>query len=382
MFWKRYTMLTAAILVLSGLSSAYGLDGNDARRLHALIVADTADTTVGPLVDIDGRKFYEMITAEIPGVRRGPVEVLKGSAVTKENLLAKVDAMEVQNDDTVLCYFTGHGAFMKERGQVLRMSNGELLLRNDLLERLKAKNARLTVLITDACSNVIEPRALAAMSMAQGIDHDACRYLFFRHRGIVDLHAAAPGEEAVALNESGSIFTSALIDVINQPNMAFRGTPVTWREVVGQVALRTKEAFKMQYDASKDFRVLFPNQKTQTVKVASLGEPIAAPIPKVPWRLGIRVSNTNGQGVRIDEVFKDSQAEWAGFQVGEVLYRIETGWGNPLVTQIRNTNDFMQTFWSGQAALQPDVHKFYLNNPADRTSRTVKVRIRDISVRR
>lgn len=383
MFAPRFKSLAAVLIPFLLAASAYGLDGNDARQLHALIVADTGDKTVGPLVDMDGRKFYELLTEEIPGVRRGPIGVLKGTAVTKENLLAKIDAMEVQPDDTVFCYFTGHGAYMKERGQVLRMADGDLVLRSDLLERMKAKGARLTVLITDACSNVIEPRAFAAMMLPEGIDHDVCRYLFFRHRGVVDLHAAAPGEEAVALNGDGSIFTSALINTLSLPNSAFRGTPITWRDVVGQTAEATKEKFKMQYDASKDFRVLFPNQKTQTVKAASLGEPIAAPIPKVAWRLGIRTSNTDGQGVRIDDVFANSQAEWAGFQPGEILYRVETGRGeNPQVTLIRNTNDIMQTFWSQQTGLRPEVHTFFLSDPATRTSRTVNVRIRDISVRR
>lgn len=376
----RWTLALA--LACLSWQAAWALDGNDARRLHALIVADTADKAVGPLVDIDGRKFYELLTDEIPEFRRGLVEALKGTSVTKENLFAKIDAMAVEPSDTLFCYFTGHGAYVRERGQVLRMAGGEVVPRAELLERMKSKNARLTILITDACSNIVEPRVFASIREAEGIDHDVCRYLFFRHRGVVDLHAAAPGEEAVALNETGSLFTSSLVDVLRQPNSAFPRMPITWRDVVGQAAARTADRFKMEFNASKDFRLLFPNQTTQTVKAANLGEPIPAPIPKVDWRLGIRMGETGGQGVRIDAVFPNSQAEWAGFEVGEILYRIETGRFDPVVTIIRTTQDATTKFWSSEQGLAPEVHKFFLVNPTTRTSRSVKVRIRDISVRR
>lgn len=379
--------LNFCVSLVVGLTLALGqdvhaLDGNDARRLHALIVADTADPSVGSLVDIDGRRFYELLTDEIPEIRRGRVEVLKGSNVTSETLFRTIDEMPVTPEDTVFCYFTGHGAYVRERGQVLRMSGGQLVPRADLLTRLRGKRARLTVLITDACSNIVEPRVFASIREAEGIDHDVCRYLFFRHVGVVDLHAAAPGEEAVALNGTGSLFTASLIDVLRQPNSMFPRTPITWRDVVGEAARRTADRFKMEHTASKDFRLLFPNQTTQTVKAASLGEPIPTPIPKVAWRLGIRMGETGGQGVRIDEVYRHSQAEWAGFEVGEVLYRIETGRISPVVTEVRTTQDATTTFWSSERGLAPEVHKFYLMNLDTRTSRSVKVRIRDISVRR
>ena len=376
---KLFWTLIAVALTTS--EAAVALDGNDARQLHALIVADTADKNVGPLVDIDGRNFYNLLTDEIPQARRGLVEVLKGASVTKRQLLQKIQELPVEPNDTVFLYFTGHGAYVRERGQVLKMSDGELVLRNEILDLLKGKGARLTILITDACSNIVEPHVLAQMKEAEGIDHDVCRYLFFRHRGVVDLHAASPGEEAVALRDTGSLFTNSLISVLSEPNRAFRGVPITWRDVVGQTAERTQFRFNVEYKASKDFRLLFPNQTTQTVKAASLGEPIPAPIPKVAWRLGIRVSDTDGTGVRIDEVFENSQAEWAGFQVGEILHRVESGRFSPVAREIRTTADIGPTFWNSDQALAPEVHKFFLNNPETRTSRTVKVRIRDISVR-
>ncbi|MCA9000128.1 MAG: caspase family protein, partial [Planctomycetaceae bacterium] len=335
----RRNLASATLLLLLTSSTLMALDGHDARQLHALIVADTADRNVGAMVDIDGKNFYNLLTDEIPANRRGRVGVLKGNRVTKNELFQAIDQMPVQPNDSVFLYFTGHGAFVQDQGQVLKMTDGEIVLRKTILDHLKGKGARLTVLITDACSNIITSKLKLYASMAEGIDHDVCRYLFFRHTGVVDLHAAAPGEEAIALKDIGSIFTHSLIAVLQQPNSAFQQTPITWREVAGQVTDRTKERFRMEYESSRDFQLLFPGQTTQTVKAAGLGEPIPVPIPKAQWRLGIRMVDAGGQGVRITEVFPHSQAEWAGIQVGEILFRVETGRVDPQVTHIRTTAD-------------------------------------------
>lgn len=379
----RWTLIITIACVWLGYSSCYAwaLDGNDARRLHVLIVADTSDEQIGSMVDLDGRHLYELLVDEIPEVRRGPITVLKGKSVTQGRLFEAIEKLEVGPDDSVFCYFSGHGAYVSERGQVLRMADGGLTLRAELLKQLKDRGARLTVLITDACSSVVPSNAFPSYAMPEGIDHDVCRYLFFRHRGVVDIHAASPGEEAVALREQGSIFTCALIQQLQMPNAAFRGVPISWREVMASVAEATAFRFEAERKASRDFRLLFPNQTTQTVKVASLGETIATPIPKVAWRLGIRVNDTDGSGVMINTVYPNSQAEWAGIQPGEILYRVETGNVNPRITHIRTTSDIMTTFWSKQYALEPAVHKFFLSNPQERVTRIVKVRIRDINVR-
>ena len=375
--------VTAAVALLSGVAPLSALDGHDARMLHVLLVTDTADDQVGQLVDLDGQHMYELLTDEIPRARRDLIKVLRGRYVTIDEILGHIRNLPVQSDDSLFVYFSGHGSYVRDRGQVLRMTDGELLDRNRLMTEMKAKGARLTVLITDACSNVVEEGALPkyAYSMPEGLDHDVCRYLFFRHRGVVDIHAASPGEESVALHGSGSIFTNALLDALRLPNSGFRGNPITWREAMQMISEGTSEKFKLQRDTNRDFRLLFPNQTTQTPKVASLGESIPTPIPKVPWRLGIEVEETGGQGVRVKNVFLNSQAEWAGFQVGDVLTQIETGPMQAEVTHIRNSRDFMQTFWSSEMALRPEVHKFILLDPNTGLTRTVRARIRDIGVR-
>jgi hypothetical protein len=370
-------------VLLSTTNFGLALDGHDARLLHVLIIADTTDEQVGELVNIDGQNLYALLVDEVPQARRGQIKVLSGDSVTSEAIQGHIQGLQVDPNDALFVYFTGHGAYVANRGQVLRMKGGELLQRSELLSQMQGKGARLTVLITDACSNIIEDklRPKYAYSMAEGIDHDGCRYLFFRHKGVVDIHAASPGQESVALSEKGSLFTKALVDALGMANAAYERVPITWRDVMGIVSERTQESFREQRENNPDFRVLFPNQTTQTPKVASLGEPINVPIPKVPWRLGIQVEEAGGRGVRVTEVFPNSQAEWAGFQVGDVLTRIETGRVQPYVTEIRNSRDFMTTFWSSESALQPEVHKFVLLDESTGKSHSVRVRIRDVQVR-
>lgn len=383
MFRPLWLALAIAVVLQTAAVPSMALDGQDARLLHVLIVADTADKQVGEMVNLDGQNLYDLLVDEIPQVRRGQIKVLRGDSVTSEAIFGHIQGLQVDPNDSLFVYFTGHGAYVADRGQVLRMKGGELLQRSELLSQMREKGARLTVLITDACSNIIQDKlgARLAYSMADGIDHDACRYLFFRHRGVVDIHAASPGQESVALQGKGSLFTKALVDALGLANAAYDRVPITWRDVMANVSRQTADSFREQRENNPDFRVVFPNQTTQTPKVASLGEPINVPLPKVPWRLGIQVEEAGGRGVRVTEVFPNSQAEWAGFQVGDVLTRIETGRVNPFVTEIRNSRDFMTTFWSSETALQPAVHKFVLLDESTGQTQAVRVRIRDIQVR-
>lgn len=379
--WIVWIAVASGVLALGRPVPAF--DGLDARQLHVLIVADTSDELVGELVNIDGQNLYELLVDEIPQERRGLIKVLRGAAVTSEEILGHIRGLDVDPNDSLFVYFSGHGAYVRDRGQVLRMKGGELLQRSELLSELKAKGPRLVVLVTDACSNIIEESRYPkyAYSMAEGIDHDVCRYLFFRHRGVVDIHAASPGQESVAIQGTGSLFTKSLLDALGMANAAYERTPITWRDVMGRVSQRTADRFQEQRENNPDFRILFPNQTTQTPKVASLGDPLPTPIPKVPWRLGIHVEEAGGQGVRVVEVFPNSQAEWAGFRRGDVLIQIESGRFQPEVTPIRTTADFMTTFWSSESALRPEVHKFILLDEATGLTRAVKVRVRDIGVR-
>ncbi len=385
--------------LLAEQSNAF--DDVDASRCHILIVADTEDEQIGQLCHLDGKRLYNTLRDEIPRIRRGDIRILKGKAATKKEIVSLYESLEVKPTESIFFYFTGHGAQVRGGDHVLKMADGELFKRTELRDLLRAKEARLTVMITDSCSNTIpeQPSYAMAPRMMGIIDYDVCRFLFFRHAGFVDINSATPPQEAVMVEKRGSFFTYALCNLLSGSNdmVSDRSGRVTWQSFSDVLTERTASQFEMYYENNEDFAALFGDQKTQTPKVyGKMAQSLSSSLPKVAWRLGVKVSETGGNGVRIDEVFGNSQAEWAGFVSGEILYKVEKVWyawneqtkrleRNTEPVTIRTASEFMNIMWGNRndsVPLLQGVYVFYLRNNDTGKERVIRARIRSADVRK
>lgn len=68
------------------------------------------------------------------------------------NLKAALQSCPAGSDDTIVVYWSGHGAF-KDNEHYLVTNNGTEIKRSEILDALKTKNVRLSVLLSDACAN-------------------------------------------------------------------------------------------------------------------------------------------------------------------------------------------------------------------------------------
>ncbi len=158
--------------------------------------------------------------------------------------------------DTVLIYFAG---FWPAH-----------LTRADLSLSLKKKPARLKMLITDADEMHIDADTQGAVSYADVTvtprpPNIAVKQLFLKHKGMLDITAASPGEHAFVDSEGG-FFTSALISSIESEDLNQDGF-VSWAEVFALTKMQVQERFKAAYHPSIE-------QATQTPHAYSLPAPV------------------------------------------------------------------------------------------------------------
>ena len=135
-----------------------------------------------------------------------------GRDVTKRAVLDAIDNCRVRRDDTLVFYWSGHGGYDQQRGHFLKMPNDEWLYRSEVINRIRRKEPRLGVVLTDCCANrarIEGPRAAfqrpPPTEVAPLLDE-----LFFRSRGLVDINACAEGEIASYYENGGGFFTSAI----------------------------------------------------------------------------------------------------------------------------------------------------------------------------
>lgn len=319
-------LLIAAWAGRPGRLSADGPAKPDADRLVALLVADTVDPEIGESVAVDLRQVRWMLTEGVPAARLAISEAV-GADVTPEKLLAAVKALPVTADDSLLLYYAGHGAWA-DTGPYLRMGGGKILPRADLLAALKARGARLTLLLTDCCSTYVGQIMLFAPGT---IDPDVYRDLFFRHRGVVDVTAAERGQVAVGDMNLGGVFTRSLTEVFTQTERATldedKDGQVSWPEALRALKRSAKSTFGLYHPRGLTVRGQRVAGQTPHV-FGDVAVPAVGPIPRPARRLGLRVQ-VGERGVTVAEVQAGSPAAWMGVRVGERVAELRLRSGRP-----------------------------------------------------
>ena len=330
------------------ISLAPGAFADDARRLHIIIAADTKTPDVKWGANFDGYRMYQYFLYAVPYARRGDIDVLHGNVLSENNLLQAIRNRDIANNDALLVYYCGHGAFYGHQ-HALDLPSGDRLRRSVVLDTMKQKGARLNVLLTDSCANEQEG-ALAKAAGAPDMNppylaRNVCRYLFFRSAGLVDINSASRGETAFSnkapRNEDGSrpqygdmtahggLFTSELVKVFTMDDESLReqakylgfstsDSKITWDLASGVLKRGTDEAFKM-LKSNLQYRGLPIAQKHQMPAVFSgasiRGDALSS---KIDYRVGIRYQQGNG-GARITTVYRDTNAEWVGLRPGDTI---------------------------------------------------------------
>ena len=286
----------------------------DATHLHALLIADTNDETIGASVRQDVGKMELALSWGVPEERYSAT-VLEGDAVTPDGIRGAIQAIDVKPTDTLLVFYAGHGAW-SEGGHYLRMNDGKVLERKDLRAAIEAKAPRLGVLVTDCCSTYVGKHAFAKQLIN---DPDLFRDLFFRHRGVIDVTAAEKGQVAVGDEIQGGYFTSALVDALTTvPRESLdrdKDRIVTWAELLPAVKVETEATFR--HFQPRGLQLGAETYAVQRPHVfADDARPVAGPIPASTLRLGVEVRNVEG-GVEVAKVHPGTPAAWAGFRPGE-----------------------------------------------------------------
>ena len=272
----NWPLRIAALLIILGCIVYFGTATAEAQKVQALLILlqndekdirDTVDvnqqTWVDELLPLVSKHCEVKVTLmkSLPGLAGELTEItLEDSTVTArkvENLLNIVNPAQVTEwldrvqtgpMDTLLIYFSGHGE-MDRYGTTHRLlldPRGEnFVTRKQIMKPLKKKQARLKMLITDTCSEIIEMDVSAQAQTVNFARIKSARYyaknLFLDHAGLLDLTAASPGKLAYGNPTIGSYFTHAIAESLDPASDTSGDDFLSWQEVFASATKTTRK---------------------------------------------------------------------------------------------------------------------------------------------
>ncbi|MDR3636243.1 MAG: caspase family protein [Isosphaeraceae bacterium] len=339
---RRNVVLLGGLLALLTASTHEALAQANG-RVFALLAIDTDAQVAG--VDDDGRAMSAMLARGFGSSRLLNMRVLVGPQVRPDVIVNTIRGLPVGPNDTILFYYSGHGATFEGRGHVLTTSHGNLM-RDKLRAEMTARRARLNVILTDCCSSLVKSQPPApGMGAPPAVPEVSpmLRSLLLQHRGTVDLTSSSFGEPSWGRQGLGGIFTSVLTQVMGaweiEPFDKDKDGLVSWTEVFELVRQGTQQAFR---DFKQDFlrqdkRGLdrgaaeqLERQLDQVPQAFALGDAFGKVVPQQDLfapNLGIHfrmvpVGTASGAQLTQDPVAGSGAAQ-LGLEPGDTIYNLD-----------------------------------------------------------
>lgn len=229
---SRLFAALVAVALLSGGAPA------SAQTLHAILIADTNDASIGVSVkkDFEGLKRLVTAVSGYTGMQLS-LQALEGAQVTLANVRQAVTNVKSGPDDAILFYYSGHGfrtwnktsrfpyLYISQQGQDF----------TEIVAELRKKAPRLLIAVTDSCNNVMDlPVAQAMMMRSAPPDYKKTYSRLWRDAaGEVVIASSSEGEYAWGDDDAGGFFTKRfLASHETQVNITSPTTTPGWEQII------------------------------------------------------------------------------------------------------------------------------------------------------
>lgn len=201
--------------------------------IHLMIVANTKDPIIGKGCKRDVKAVRHLF-GKITGFIKFPLveSLIQGDRYTQQNILKALDGIKPKKWDCVIFYYTGHGfSYEKEKSQKfpqmdfrsnpadrhIKVVNAHTKNVTEIFEMIKAKGARMNLVIADCCNSLIDFKRLhtsdkkVVQEKIVPVNKEFCIKLFNGIGASVMVAAAKKGQYAITDEAIGSLFTYSLL---------------------------------------------------------------------------------------------------------------------------------------------------------------------------
>jgi len=236
MLRRIITTLLAVVFTVCIVQSVF------AAKIIPVIIADTNDKDIGKecVSDIKIMKAFVADVKKYTDLPGKPI-VINGDNVEPGYMLDQLEKLNVEEDDVLLFYFSGHGyrTFWKlfSPWPYLFFSTDNIGLKyDDVMKMLRLKEPRLLITFADVCNKSV-PLMFAPPVYKKAIDTEQLRanyrHLFLESRGTIYVTSAKRGEYAWGV-EQGAVYTLAFLQSFGE--FISLGRLPVWQEIMDRAA--------------------------------------------------------------------------------------------------------------------------------------------------
>lgn len=221
----------------------------EGQTVHALLIVMDDDPSVGPNVRVD-RKRIQHILDSVQNELSWDVErtdlLSSEDTATRAEILEWIKNIRANPNDVVFIYYAGHGG-MNRNKETFLATEGQYLYRKELVNALESvKLPRLTCLITDCCSSLVQSALDPMLQSSRSGARPAgavLKNLFLEHKGFLHLTSATEGQYAWSNVVNGGWFTLSLINAMETDPDGNRDKFLSWEEVFVKARENTEKLF-------------------------------------------------------------------------------------------------------------------------------------------
>jgi len=184
----------------------------DGATLHAVIVADTNDSSVGKSVKVDLTNMQSLLgdISRHTGLATAGKSV-SGRELSRGNVMTAINSLSIKSNDVVIFYYSGHGFNPgNSKWPGMDLKNGRLTLKK-VRNTLQQKNPRLLIVIADTCNGFTRGAEGGFRYSKAAEKQKNYRELFLKYRGTITASSSKPGQFSRGNKIIGGYYTDALL---------------------------------------------------------------------------------------------------------------------------------------------------------------------------
>jgi uncharacterized caspase-like protein len=304
---KYATLLAGVSLWLGSLLTSEAL-GQGSTKVYVIMAVDAKNFggNASDAIELDRKSITSLFVSSVPKSDLEIINIAEGVEISGKAILDTVDSVNVDSNDTIIFYYSGHGAVDDDQGRFLQLSGSAELLRSKLIEAMKKKSARLKILLTDCCAAEVDlPEAESSAPKLKPATEwtKLASDLFREPEGFIDISSSTRPELSwISKTGEGSVFTLELTELFTEHTNLGK---LSWKEFFQLLKEGTVERSTNERGESK--------KQTPELITLELGN------NSEKRRVGVDVQRNPNGGVTVVKVVEGLPAAEAGLEPGDVI---------------------------------------------------------------